>query len=979
MFGIFPKRSDVKNIEIPNSVYFFEDYTGKELNEESVGRKGLSLFHLKDMDIPIPSFFVINPTVYNDIVFKAFDKNIVMLLESQHLPEPKQLFDLMMKAKFDGIHQEDILRSYSRISGFSDAWVSVRSSVVFPERPDVSFAGVFSTELNVRGFENVLEAIKLAYASIFNDKVSQYAKSHGINLTNLKMAIIVQKMVQAEVSGVAYTLDPVTEDKTKMSIETVFGLGDVIASGELTPDRYLLNKKDLSFIEKHISPQEWMRVRTLATKKSGQHFGSVEKIQISANWSHQQKLEDNFVQDVAKVALIIEDKCGEPQDIEWVWEGGNVWILQSKPVLMREKPQELYIHTPNFMYEDISPVEKTEVANSDLVDLAAGIVQSVKREELAEIITEVEAKNPDVIINQFENSNEADFDFVEEESLINRDFAQVKIDPVVVPVTAPVHQEKIEISTDVADELTSLDNELRQLSELLVVKDFEKYKTETIEEKEIEQVEEVQIEKEELVGITQEEMPEMELVCSGQGASFGVATGEVKIIREPSEVSKLSSAVLTKRNVLVIDNYSAEMEKVLFAVGGVVMRSGGLTSDLSVICRELNIPAVVGVGEAISLLHDGELVQIDGNFGSIYRVITPVSQVESLLVERNESVNENVVETFVEEKEPNVELEKEKTLHEVVDQLLSKSNYSSEEIVTKQIEDKLFTATRVFVSHSTLLDAESVAHSDGIFTLDLDKLMLEGGRHPLESEQNGSKKEYTDIIARKVDKIASMASGNEVVISIGSSTIEEFRKLPSGHLFEQASDSLKLSGAGRLLKNNEFLKLVIEVIKTVRNIHRSKNVSIAIHSPMNAKALTEVKKEFGAAGLRRSSTFNIYAVIDNPAEVLLVDDLLGAEIDGLIMNMKKLACEMQGLDYSDLSAKYDVTTPSVLKLVDTVMTAVKASRNNVIVLCENSKALVKHCVSKGVYGISVLPQSIKELRKTVAQEEADIVLGRRKY
>ena len=106
----------------------------------------------------------------------------------------------------------------------------------------------------------MIDSIKRIYASLFTDDVVAYAASKGVNLADVKLAVVVQKMVQAEVSGVAFTIDPITQDPTKLSIEAVFGLGDTIALGELTPDIYLINKKDLNILEKRISPQEWMKI-----------------------------------------------------------------------------------------------------------------------------------------------------------------------------------------------------------------------------------------------------------------------------------------------------------------------------------------------------------------------------------------------------------------------------------------------------------------------------------------------------------------------------------------------------------------------------------------------------------------------------------------------------------------------------------------------------------------------------------------------
>jgi phosphoenolpyruvate synthase/pyruvate phosphate dikinase len=155
----------------------------------------------------------------------------------------------------------------------------------------------------------------------------------GVDISDAKMAVVVQKMVQSETAGIVYTVDPITQEKTKLSIEAVYGLGDVISLGEITPDTYLLNKKDLSTVEKHIAPQESMKVRTMKHARKGSQ--GVEKIKISKSWSHKQKLSDSDIKEISKIALVIEDKSNEAQSIEWVLSGGRFWVLQNKPVRYR--------------------------------------------------------------------------------------------------------------------------------------------------------------------------------------------------------------------------------------------------------------------------------------------------------------------------------------------------------------------------------------------------------------------------------------------------------------------------------------------------------------------------------------------------------------------------------------------------------------------------------------------------------------------
>ena len=196
--------------KVKKSIYFWEDYSFQKLNESFVGRKGLSLFELKDMDIPIPDFFVISPLVFDRAISDTLQRDAKDLFTKGSNPDEDLVEKAILKTELDPEILEDILSAYTRISGFTDSWVSVRSSVVFPSTPEVSFSGIFLTELNVRGSKDLIESIKKIYASLFTDDVVAYASSNGLNLADVKLAVVVQKMVQAEVSGVSFTVDLIT-------------------------------------------------------------------------------------------------------------------------------------------------------------------------------------------------------------------------------------------------------------------------------------------------------------------------------------------------------------------------------------------------------------------------------------------------------------------------------------------------------------------------------------------------------------------------------------------------------------------------------------------------------------------------------------------------------------------------------------------------------------------------------------------------
>lgn len=1027
MFGFSQKNSAQITNTIP-LIYFHEDHAARSLDESKVGRKGLSIFNLRDYDVPVPAFFVLSPVVYKEILFEAFDTKVVSMLENDQLPEPEELANLIAKTEFDVEFQEELLKNYSRLSGFSDSWVSVRSSVIFPSRPDISFSGIFGTELNVRGFDDLKSSIKEVYSSIFNDKVVYYARTNGIRLSELSMSVVVQKMIQAEVSGVVYTVDPVTMDDKKLSIEAVFGLGDVISNGEITPDQYTVVKKDLSVSEKHIAPQEWMKIRKLSNKRDGKHFGSVERIQISSSWSHQQKLEDRFVQDIAKVALIVEDKVGNPQDLEWVWESGNVWILQSKT-----------IETRKLLQNEEAETDTVEQSPDGLMELAVNIIKSGKIENKA-----IE----DAMRYVQRESGEGEEEMQKKESMVGKDLASrlEEYNSIVSTEEAKVHEYAIkssamksddkkpvvvkseEISQDVVeavnqaytplpepqtahDVLTKLDHELQKLSAM--VSSAKQVSTATNEKVEVQQkiVEQYQEKKvEEMISVenAEEESVTMDLLASGIGVSSGVTIGEVRFMKQHNDMI----GMVTKKTVLALNEYSLDMQPYVYQAGGVVAENGGLTSDLAIVCREVGIPAVLGVEDLASKLKDGDIVQIDGNFGSVYKLLrinevkldndeieSKISQLQNEVDEdgQNEESEKGVTKEISEkqhkEKNTNEKLgvygltEKEPVTPEKVaadpvftakKDLLTDimSTQVSEQKDTDNVAAKLFTATKVFVSDLGMELGYISKQSDGIFYIDLDRMIVESGVHPLVAVSEGKFADYSKDLIQKLDDIAGTMGSEEVVVSIGNSPLSEFRALPQGKKFENEVLADSTYGAKRYMKNTELLKRVLMIVKKARNVLHNRNISLAIHSPLNGALMSEIKKEIVSNGLRRTSTFNIYAVLDNPAEIIFTQEILNSEIDGVIVNAPALAQNLQSGPRVAKLTGAELGTGNMLKMVNTAIDGAAGLKKKVIVECANSKTLIKNCVSKGVYGVSVSSSVLVEMKHLVADEELKLVLGK---
>ena len=288
------------------------------------------------------------------------------------------------------------------------------------------------------------------------------------------------------------------------------------------------------------------------------------------------------------------------------------------------------------------------------------------------------------------------------------------------------------------------------------------------------------------------------------------------------------------------------------------------------------------------------------------------------------------------------------------------------------------TATKVFVI-PTVSNTEMkkyTPNSHGIVFVDFDKIMLEEGRHLMAYVEDKKFVEYSNKIANKVCEIVELAKGDEVVLTIGSGTARQFRNITKGSTMEDSEVPEDNSGLRHYLENEEFLRRVLKIIKRVRDLYKKRNVMLGVHAPMGGENMREFKKVLSSVGLRRSSTFNVYAVIDNPTEVILVDEIVKAKIDGIVLNMPIIAKQMQGINLNDKKTKYSLSTNSMLKVVDNVIDILKSSKSSIIVICEDDQKLVTECIQKGVYGVSVFPENIKDMRKLVAQEEARLILSK---
>jgi pyruvate,water dikinase len=299
-----------------------------------VGGKGANLGELTRAGIPVPSGFCVTSEVYFSFLDNAgIRPQIETLLAGIDVQDSARLQDIAEQIKTLITNSEmpydtgtAIARAYRQMKGLP---VAVRSSATAEDLAEASFAGQQSTFLNIQGEENVIRAVQECWASLFEARAIYYRAEAGFGQLEIGIAVVVQYMVQSERSGVMFTIDPKQNSPKKIVIEAIYGLGEAIVSGAVTPDHFIVNKADLEIIKEETKAQRRQLIRRERARRGEDNNVWVD---VEPDDQRQPKLTHQQVKDLAAIGRNVEEHYGSPQDIEWAFEGGKFYIVQSRPV-----------------------------------------------------------------------------------------------------------------------------------------------------------------------------------------------------------------------------------------------------------------------------------------------------------------------------------------------------------------------------------------------------------------------------------------------------------------------------------------------------------------------------------------------------------------------------------------------------------------------------------------------------------------------
>ncbi len=298
---------------------------------EEAGGKGANMGELVSAKLPVPPGFVLLRDCYRDSMRSAgvhTELNALHREALDNVADTARLSDLsermqalVRKAGVGDDVRRPILSAYHRLG--EGAVVAVRSSATGEDGADASFAGMNATITNVSGDDGLLDAVIRCWMSLFSPRVITYRASRGFT-SDPAMAVVVQQMVESDKAGVAFTADPSNGAQDRVVIEAAFGLGEVVVSGEVEPDTYIVSKESLQPLDIRLGHKAFKIVRG--------DDGHDSAIDLDEAQADSRVLTDDELRSIAQLAIATERHNGCPQDTEWAISDGKAYLVQARPI-----------------------------------------------------------------------------------------------------------------------------------------------------------------------------------------------------------------------------------------------------------------------------------------------------------------------------------------------------------------------------------------------------------------------------------------------------------------------------------------------------------------------------------------------------------------------------------------------------------------------------------------------------------------------
>ncbi len=648
------------------------------------GGKGASLGEMTQAGIPVPPGFVVLSNSFERFIEETdLVQEIDAILGRVNHKEihtvdraSEDIRGLILSREMPEDIKKDIESQFAKLG---TTFVAVRSSATAEDGMDHAWAGQLESYLNTTKVD-LLEKVKRCWSSLFTPRAIFYRFEKGLHATKISVAVVVQNMVESEVSGIAFSVHPVTEDYNQLIIEAGFGLGEAIVSGQITPDSYVVEKEPRNILDVNVSTQERALYRS---EKSSAEHGNNEWRDIPEPRASSQVLTTEQILELSEIILKIENHYGFPCDIEWAFEAGKFYIVQSRPITTLSKKNSypeivlskymsrehslFYAHVWNEANRDFfnEHVPETNIRNMLFSFNKLGVLEvyyDLKEIEMVfDRIASAIKKDPkilDAVTAQFYQYWEKLLPYVQKKKRIQTvgelkeyytnwmrwwsPMAYVFVIPDRSEVPEELRKKALKVReqtqeySDEGDRIFTdfIDGNYPQYQSVahLFTPD-EVYRIDSLSEKEIKQIKDRKNGcvlatlggKSKLISAS-ELSGELKNAHAVLEKSSVESTPELKgMPASPGVVTGKVKLVLTKLNldeiqdgdVMVTYATSPDYVPAMKKCSAIVTDEGGVVCHAAIVSRELRIPCIVGTKSATQALKDGDMVEVDAEKGIV--------------------------------------------------------------------------------------------------------------------------------------------------------------------------------------------------------------------------------------------------------------------------------------------------------------------------------------------------------------------------
>ena len=319
-----------------NYIRWFQDINADEI--DLVGGKGANLGEMARASFPVPPGFCLIAPAYQEVIEgTGLYPDIQKVLDKMDMADPADVSqkaatirEFVYRQAIPEVMMDEIVAGYRQLGReigleeTDDTPVAIRSSATAEDLPTASFAGQQDTYLNIRGEEALLEHIRRCWASLWTARALTYRTKQGFDHKKVYVSVVVQVMINSEVSGILFTANPVNDNLDETVINASWGLGEAVVSGLVSPDTLTVRKDDGRIIQRLTADKELQIVYS--------DDGGTIELEISEEERQAPALSDRQAAELTALGVEIEKHYGRPQDIEWGLADGNWYLLQARPI-----------------------------------------------------------------------------------------------------------------------------------------------------------------------------------------------------------------------------------------------------------------------------------------------------------------------------------------------------------------------------------------------------------------------------------------------------------------------------------------------------------------------------------------------------------------------------------------------------------------------------------------------------------------------